>query len=299
MSNKRKNRGTPIDGMLLLDKPAGVSSNHALQQAKRLLDARKAGHTGSLDPIATGLLPLTFGVTTRIAELFLDADKSYAVEIKLGIATETGDREGKVLSERKVDFTEAELHAALNKFRGKHQQIPPMFSALKKDGQPLYKLARQGITVKREPREVTVYEMQIADWQGDKLELTLTCSRGFYVRTLAADLGEALGCGGHVTELRRTAVGHLVIANATTIPQLQAATPTARQNFLTTNRPSPDAPPRNNPPRQPRPPPKTKHPNPPPKKTHPRQSKNLRRNRRLHSNSRNNKRRKTRSNKIV
>ncbi len=228
-----KQRGLPVNGMLLLDKPPGLSSNRALQHAKRLLNARKAGHTGSLDPIATGLLPLCFGETTKISGLFLDAGKSYCVQIRLGADTDTGDREGKVVQQRPVDFNEQQLHDALDKFRGDFEQIPPMFSALKKNGQPLYKLARAGISIERAPRPVTVYALSLEKWCDDLLELNLSCSRGFYVRTLAADLGEVLGCGGHVLELRRTVVGHFTIQNAITLAQLETIdSPAQRQKFL-------------------------------------------------------------------
>ena len=228
-----KQRGLPVNGMLLLDKPPGLSSNRALQHAKRLLNARKAGHTGSLDPIATGLLPLCFGETTKISGLFLDAGKSYCVQIRLGADTDTGDREGKVVQQRPVDFNEQQLHDALDQFRGDFEQIPPMFSALKKNGQPLYKLARAGISVERAPRPVTVYALSLEKWCDDLLELNLSCSRGFYVRTLAADLGEVLGCGGHVLELRRTVVGHFTIQNAITLAQLETIdSPAQRQKFL-------------------------------------------------------------------
>lgn len=219
--------------MLLLDKPDGLSSNRVLQQAKHLLNARKAGHTGSLDPIATGLLPLCFGEATRISGLFLDADKSYRVQIALGVSTDTGDRDGKVLQERTVDFNAQQLHDALDRFRGSFEQIPPMYSALKQNGQPLYKLAREGIIVARAPRAVMVYALSLEKWCGERLELSISCSRGFYVRTLAADLGEALGCGAHVRELRRTEVGNFKIEDAFTVAQLEAAeSPLERQKFL-------------------------------------------------------------------
>ena len=219
--------------MLLLDKPQGFSSNQALQQAKRLLNARKAGHTGSLDPIATGLLPLCFGETSKISSLFLDADKSYRTSIRLGIATDTGDREGQVQRESEVDFTQQQLDAALDRFRGRIEQVPPMFSALKQNGRPLYKLARQGITVERAPRAVTVHALSLEEWRGNLLELTLSCSHGFYVRTLASDLGDVLGCGAHVSELRRTSVGNYPLDDAVTLEQIEAAdSPAERQKFL-------------------------------------------------------------------
>lgn len=219
--------------MLLLDKPAGLTSNQALQIAKRLLNARKAGHTGSLDPIATGLLPLCFGESTRVAELFLGAGKRYWVRIKFGADTDTGDRDGKVLRERPVEFSPAELHDALAQFRGDIKQVPPMHSALKRDGRPLYKLARKGINLELEARDVTVYDLSVAQFRGDELDLELSCSRGFYLRALARDLGEALGCGAHVSELRRTAVGDFGVDEAVGIAQLEGAeSPSARRRFL-------------------------------------------------------------------
>lgn len=228
-----KPRGAPVDGMLLLDKPAGVTSNRALQQVKHLLNARKGGHTGSLDPIATGLLPLCFGETTRIAGLFLGADKSYWVRIQFGAATDSGDREGKVVREGEVNFNESQLHAALEKFRGRFEQVPPMHSAVKQGGKPLYKLARRGIEVERAAREVHVHALSVEKWEGALLELQLTCSRGFYVRTLAADLGDALGCGAHVRELRRLGVGEFRVDNAVTPAQLEAlASPRERRALL-------------------------------------------------------------------
>lgn len=229
----KKPRGVEVDGMLLLDKPAGLTSNQALQIAKRLLNARKAGHTGSLDPIATGLLPLCFGETTRVAELFLGAGKRYWVRIKFGVDTDTGDREGKTLREAKAAFSETELNAALDKFRGRFKQVPPMFSALKRDGRPLYKLARKGISVEREAREVTVYDLRVQQRSGDELDLDIACSRGFYLRALARDLGEALGCGAHVSALRRTAVGDFSVEDAVGIAQMEKLdTPAARRKFL-------------------------------------------------------------------
>ncbi len=219
---QKRARGRDINGMLLLDKPAGVSSNGALQQAKHLLDARKGGHTGSLDPIATGLLPLCFGEATKISGFFLDADKRYWTRVRLGQATETGDREGEVLTSCDREVSAERLLLALDRFRGEYEQMPPMYSAIKKDGQPLYKLARQGIEVEREPRPVSVYSLEVQDYRWPLVELTISCSRGFYVRSLAHDLGEALGVGGHVAELRRLGVGSLDIADAVTLEQLEA-----------------------------------------------------------------------------
>jgi len=229
----RRPRGVNVDGMLLLDKPPAMTSNQALQIAKRLMNARKAGHTGSLDPIATGLLPLCFGETTRVAELFLGAGKTYWVRIRFGLDTDTGDREGKALREAPVAFTEQQLLDALRQFRGRIKQIPPMFSALKRGGRPLYKLARKGISVEREAREVTVHDLAVEKWRGDLLDLTLSCSRGFYLRALARDLGRALGCGAHVSELRRTAVGDFSVQDAVSVAQLEEIeAPAARRRLL-------------------------------------------------------------------
>ena len=231
--SRGKRRGVPVDGMLLLDKPAGLSSNRALQRVKHLLNARKAGHTGSLDPIATGLLPLCFGETTKISGLFLDADKHYWVRIRLGVATATGDCEGEVLGECAVDFNRQQLEAALDRFRGRFEQVPPMYSALKQNGQPLYKLAREGVTVARAPRAVTVYALSLEAWHDDLLELSVSCSRGFYVRALATDLGDALGCGAHVQAHRRTGVGAFRIDNAVTPEQIEAVgSPAERRKLL-------------------------------------------------------------------
>lgn len=214
-------RGDVVDGMLLLDKPAGATSNQALQRVKRLLNARKGGHTGSLDPIATGLLPLCFGETTKVSEVFLGADKAYWTRICLGVETDTGDREGRVVRRGRVNFSAEELEAAVDGFRGEVEQVPPMFSALKQGGQPLYKLARKGVEVEREARRVRVYGLEVVAWEGDVVELKLVCSRGFYVRSLARDLGEALGCGGHVAELRRTGVGGFSVEEGVTIEALE------------------------------------------------------------------------------
>ena len=232
MARSRKPRGFPVNGMLLLDKPADISSNHALQHAKRLLCARKAGHTGSLDPIATGLLPICFGDATKISGLFLDADKSYWVRIRLGEETETGDCEGEVTVKRPVNLETRDIEKALEDFRGTFDQVPPMYSALKRNGQPLYKLARQGIEVERPPREVTVYSLSLVKHEANEIELELSCSRGFYVRSLAIDLGNALGCGGHVLELRRTGVGQFSVDNAITLPQLELVTSSKEREKL-------------------------------------------------------------------
>lgn len=197
----------PVSGVLLLDKPIGWTSNAALQAVKRLYQAQKAGHTGSLDPLASGLLPLCLGEATKLSGLLLNADKSYRFTCCLGATTTTGDAEGEMVMTRPVGpLSRDQVEAALLGFTGVIQQVPPMYSALKRDGQPLYKLARQGIEVERQPRQVTIHELRLLRLDGAELECELRCSKGTYVRTLAADLGEVLGCGAHVTALRRTAV---------------------------------------------------------------------------------------------
>ena len=208
--------------MLLLNKPLGLSSNQALQNAKRLLNANKAGHTGSLDPLATGVLPLCFGETTKIASFFLDGSKEYKVAIRLGVETATGDCEGEVIGQKDVNVSLSHIQDVLSQFRGDFKQMPPMFSALKRNGQPLYKLARKGIEVEREPRAVTVYSLCLDSWHDKTLELTVSCSKGFYIRSLAMDIGTALGCGGHVTKLCRTALGQFSLSETSTLEQLEA-----------------------------------------------------------------------------
>lgn len=196
-----------INGILLLDKPAGITSNGALQQTKRLYNARRAGHTGSLDPIATGMLPLCFGEATKFSQFLLDSDKYYSVTARLGKRTLTGDTEGETLSERSFSHvTREKLEQIMKSFCGVIQQVPPMFSALKHKGRPLYELARQGIEVEREPRTIQVHSLQLDSFQGDNFCFHLHCSKGTYVRTLVDDIGELLNCGAHVYQLRRTAV---------------------------------------------------------------------------------------------
>jgi len=208
MGRRRRPRGRPVDGILLLDKPLGISSNDALQQVKRLFQAQKAGHTGSLDPLADGMLPICFGAATKLSAFLLDADKHYQVRVKLGVTTATGDTEGEVLQTRSTDGVgRAEIEAVLPRFTGTIAQLPPMYSALKHKGQRLYKLAREGVEVEREPRQITIHAMQLGEVAGDEFELQVHCSKGTYVRTLAEDMGEALGCGAHVVALRRTSVG--------------------------------------------------------------------------------------------
>lgn len=205
---RRNNRGRDVTGILLLDKPAGMTSNAALQAAKRLMRARKAGHTGSLDPLATGLLPICFGEATKLSAFLLEADKRYRVVVRLGARTTTGDAEGEVISRGDTaGLTRARIEEAASAFQGEIEQVPPMFSAVKHKGVPLYKLAHQGIEIERKARQVTVYRIEVIDFRDDCVELDIACSKGTYVRVLADELGEALGCGGHVESLRRTGVG--------------------------------------------------------------------------------------------
>ena len=195
----------PVSGIVLLDKPVGWTSNAALQTVKRLYQAQKAGHTGSLDPLASGLLPLCLGEATKLSGVLLNADKTYRFTCRLGVTTATGDAEGEIIATRPVGpLSREQVEAALRRFTGVIQQTPPMYSAVKRDGQPLYKLARRGIEVERAPREVTVRELRLLRLEGGELECELRCSKGTYVRVLAADLGETLGCGAHVAALRRT-----------------------------------------------------------------------------------------------
>ncbi|MBZ9558275.1 MULTISPECIES: tRNA pseudouridine(55) synthase TruB [Modicisalibacter] len=204
----RRRRGLPIDGVLLLDKPPGVSSNHALQRARRLFQAQKAGHTGTLDPMATGLLPVCFGEATKFSSYLLEADKVYRTRVKLGEITDTGDADGSIVERRPVaGIDEATLQRVLNDFRGEIEQIPPMHSALKHQGRPLYELAREGKTIARAPRRVTVYDTRLVSCTTESFELEVACSKGTYIRTLAEDIGSALGCGAHITALRRLKTG--------------------------------------------------------------------------------------------
>jgi len=218
---KRKKNCRELNGILLIDKPHGMTSNQVLQKAKRILQACKAGHTGSLDPIATGLLPLCFGEATKVSQFMLDADKQYWVRIKLGEATTTYDIEGEVVSTSTVDVDRQQIEKALQSFTGTISQLPPMYSAVKQNGQALYKLAREGKEVERSPREVTVYRIDLLDFDGEYLELEILCSKGTYVRTIAHDLGQVLGCGAHVVELRRLGVGDFRIDEAVALEDVE------------------------------------------------------------------------------
>ena len=205
MSKLRK-RGRDIHGVFLLDKPQGMSSNDIMQKVKRIFQANKAGHTGALDPLATGMLPICLGEATKFSQFLLDADKRYLVTAKLGERTDTSDAEGQIVETREVKVKTPEILTALEQFRGDILQVPTMFSALKHNGKPLYEYARQGITVEREARPITIFELNFIEYHAPYLTLEVHCSKGTYIRTLVDDLGEALGCGAHVTMLRRTAV---------------------------------------------------------------------------------------------
>ncbi|PJC02436.1 MAG: tRNA pseudouridine(55) synthase TruB, partial [Gallionellales bacterium CG_4_9_14_0_8_um_filter_59_50] len=216
MTKKKTERAVPIkrplDGVLLFDKPLLLSSNIALQKVRRLFRAEKAGHTGTLDPLATGLLPICFGEATKFTHALLDADKRYLATLRLGQRTTTGDAEGEVVAQRAVAVTADQLRQVLAAFTGEIQQLPPMYSALKHQGKPLYEYIRQGETVERAARPVVIHELALQRWAGDELVLDVRCSKGTYVRTLAEDIGEALGCGAHLTGLRRSGIGDFGLA---------------------------------------------------------------------------------------
>jgi tRNA pseudouridine55 synthase len=221
MGRRRKQRGRDISGVVVVDKPAGLSSNDAVQKAKFLFRAAKVGHTGSLDPLARGVLPLCFGEATKFSQFLLSSDKKYWARIKLGERTDSGDADGNVVETRPVpDIRTAALEGALDRFRGEIDQVPPMFSAIKHQGQPLYKLARQGIEVERKSRRVTVFSNELLRFEVDELELMIHCSKGTYIRTIAEDLGELLGCGAHVTALRRTMAGPYQESDMVTFDEL-------------------------------------------------------------------------------
>lgn len=212
-----------VDGILVLDKPRGLTSNAALQKIRWLLNAEKAGHTGSLDPLATGVLPLCFGEATKFSQYLLDADKGYETLMHLGVTTATGDAEGEVLERRDVSVDRDALEAVLSRFRGEISQIPPMYSALKRDGQPLYKLARAGEVVEREPRSVTIGRLDLLSFEPPFARLSVACSKGTYIRTLVEDIGQALGAGAHVAELRRTQAGPFSLDQAISLESLEQA----------------------------------------------------------------------------
>ena len=218
----------PVHGVLLLDKPLGLSSNDALQKVKWLLRGEKAGHTGTLDPLATGVLPLCFGAATKFSQLHLDADKTYRATARLGLKTSTGDAEGDVVETRPVAVVQAQIDAVAARFTGPIRQVPPMYSALKRDGKPLYEYARAGIELERPAREVEIFELNVAlahtELAQPAIEIVAKCSKGTYIRTLGEDIGEALGCGAHLTALRRIATGDFGIAQCVTLAALEAMT---------------------------------------------------------------------------
>jgi len=219
--SKRYKKGRDINGVVLLDKASGGSSNHALQQVKRLFGANKAGHTGSLDPLASGLLPICLGQATKVAQFLLDDDKRYFVRAKLGQISSTGDSEGKIVNFGSTQgINESSIRSVLLQFIGNVNQVPPMYSALKRNGTPLYKLARKGIEIERSPRPVIIHEINFLDLEDEVLSLDVFCSKGTYIRTLVEDIGKSLGCGGHVVELRRTGFAHLDLSGSKTYEQL-------------------------------------------------------------------------------
>lgn len=223
----------PIDGLLLLDKPKGMSSNAALQRVKWLLSAEKAGHTGTLDPNASGLLPICLGEATKFTGYLLDTDKAYRAVLRLGVETDSGDSEGEIRARAPVPgFSPVVLEGALNRFRGEIQQIPPMHSALKHNGQRLYDLARRGVEVERAPRSVTIYELTCIEYAADRLEIDVRCSKGTYIRSLAQDLGRQLGCGAHLEDLRRTATGRFKLSQAVGLDRLANDTERALREHL-------------------------------------------------------------------
>ena len=228
----RKRKGRLINGIILLNKPLGLSSNHALQRVKRIYNAAKAGHTGALDPLATGMLPICLGEATKFSQFLLDADKTYQVTAKLGVRTTTSDADGDVVETRPVAVSEQALFDACDQFRGPIKQVPSMFSALKYQGRPLYEYAREGIEVPRESRKITVYEIELLRFDGDEIEMEVHCSKGTYIRTIVDDLGEMLQCGAHVTYLRRTGVANYPYEKMVTLEQLNELLEQGREQGL-------------------------------------------------------------------
>lgn len=222
----------PLDGVLLFDKPLQLSSNTAMQKVRWLFGAEKAGHTGTLDPLATGLLPICFGEATKFTHALLDADKRYRATLKLGQRTTTGDAEGEIIQQRTVNVSETQVRQVLHQFAGEISQLPPMHSALKHQGKPLYEYIRRGIVIERESRKVCIHELQLERRADDELDIDVLCSKGTYIRTLAEDIGEALGCGAHLIALRRTAIGDFGLHAAYTLPALEALHSEARDALL-------------------------------------------------------------------
>ncbi len=221
MTTPVKRRRVPVHGVLLLDKPAGMSSTQALAKAKWLLNAEKAGHTGTLDPFATGLLPLCFGEATKFSADLLDADKTYEAVVRLGMTTSTGDTEGEPLEHREVNVTLSQIHDALARFRGPQKQVPPMYSALKRDGKPLYAYAREGITLERTARDIIIHELDLLHVDTPMLKIRVRCSKATYIRVLGEDIGKVLGCGAHLTELRRTSIAYFSVTEAVSLSVLE------------------------------------------------------------------------------
>jgi len=222
MARRRRNKGRNINGILLLDKPVGMTSNAALQQVKRLFNASKAGHTGNLDPMASGLLPICLGEATKVSGFLLDSDKHYTGTCRLGERTDSGDADGVVVETRAVeDYSEARILEVFSQFKGEICQIPPMHSAIKVNGQPLYKLAHQGIEIERKPRQVKIFSLELLRQDRDELDIDVHCSKGTYIRTLVQDIGEQLGCGAHLNALRRTGAGPFSIENSITLAELE------------------------------------------------------------------------------
>ena len=221
-----------VDGVLLLDKPHGLSSNAALQRVKRLYRAEKAGHTGTLDPLATGVLPICFGEATKFANLLLDADKTYLATLRLGVKTTTGDAEGKIVAEHPIAVTRQQLEDALRRFVGRIAQTPPRHSALKRDGRNYYEYAREGIEIERQPREIAIHTIELLAWRAPEAEISVRCGKGTYIRSLAEDIGEALGCGAHLAALSRTAAGEFVLADASSLEALEQRDEAGRDALL-------------------------------------------------------------------
>ena len=228
----RRGKGRSINGIVLLDKPTGLSSNHALQRVKRMFFANKAGHTGALDPLATGMLPLCLGEATKFSQFLLESDKRYVVTAKLGVRTTTSDSQGDVVCEKDVSVSQAQLDKAVDTFRGDIMQVPSMYSALKHQGKPLYKYAREGITIDRPARPITVYEINQLRFEGDEVDLDIHVSKGTYIRTIVDDLGELLGCGAHVSMLRRTQVADYPYDKMVTIDQLDTLIEQAKEEDI-------------------------------------------------------------------
>jgi tRNA pseudouridine55 synthase len=240
---RRNNKGRDITGIVVVDKPSGHSSNYILQQVKRLFGARKAGHTGSLDPLASGVLPICLGEATKLSGYLLDADKQYHVTCRLGVITDSGDSDGQVIEEKPIpSFSKQDLQNILTQFLGEQAQVPPMFSALKHQGQPLYKLARQGIEVERKSRKITIYAIDLLDCKENEFTLYVRCSKGTYIRTLVEDISHQLGTGGHVIMLRRVAVAGFELADSITLEQLKTEQENIDQHLIAAEHGLPDWP---------------------------------------------------------